>query len=144
MNQQQTYRKPWSSAIDSESTGELDHRKLFIKGDSTKSTQKAQRTQQATPMRWEKTGLWGTTSTLMIFVIMLIKAFFLVIPVIIILREKRKRTPGQNPEGIDWKSPKSGSGSLRPKKTQVKSQRFRRSMYRGRKGDQKFKTDQRK
>lgn len=32
---------------------------------------------------------------------------------VVILGETRKRTPGQNPKGIDWKSPKAGSGSLK-------------------------------
>lgn len=94
LNQQQTHRKPWSSAMDSGSTGELDHRELVIKGDSTKGTQKAQRKQQITPRRWEKTGLWGTTSTLMIFVIILIKAFFLVIPPWSSYSENKKKDIG--------------------------------------------------
>lgn len=43
LNQQPTHRKLWSPVVHSGSTGELDHRKLVIKGDSRKGTAKKHR-----------------------------------------------------------------------------------------------------
>lgn len=43
LNQRQTHRKPRSPAVDSRSTGELDHGELVSKGDSKKDTQNAER-----------------------------------------------------------------------------------------------------
>lgn len=68
LNERQTYRKPSSLAVDFGSTGKLDHRELVIKGDRRKDTQKTQMKQRVTTVRKDRE-LWGTTSTLLIFVV---------------------------------------------------------------------------